>query len=279
MFKINGKPPEGDDMKKHSIAVSETWLGPVVRVIENSLRVEKLPLKTEGRDAHGLIYFFTGSVTYHFPEESLQTFTAGAGDVLYLPEGSVYAMDVHAPSHYLFVDFRTVDGVARFPEVYHPSENLGFDRDFRKLLTKWNLSDEPSVKSECHMLLWKILSKIQKNAAARYLPKSRKASLDGAVEYILDNIETPITVTRLAAECGLSEGHFRRLFKEIYRVSPVRYILGVRLKKACGLLQYSNQSVSEIALSCGFSGLYYFSRAFHDEYGMTPTEYRRKNAP
>jgi AraC-like DNA-binding protein len=68
------------------------------------------------------------------------------------------------------------------------------------------------------------------------------------------------------------------LFKEIAGVSPIQYLIGLRLKKACDLLEHSSKSVLEIALDCGFENISYFIRKFKEVKGCTPKEYRSKTA-
>ena len=51
------------------------------------------------------------------------------------------------------------------------------------------------------------------------------------------------------------------------------FIRAVRIKRAAELLEASDCNISEVMYQCGFSGQSYFSKCFHDEYNMTPSEY------
>ncbi len=68
--------------------------------------------------------------------------------------------------------------------------------------------------------------------------------------------------------------YWRRFFREIAGVSPIRYLISYRLERACSLLVHTTQSVTDIALECGFENISYFIRKFREEKGCTPKEYR-----
>ncbi len=84
-----------------------------------------------------------------------------------------------------------------------------------------------------------------------------------------------ISIRQLAESVYLSERHFRRLFEKVYGVSPLEYLLELRLEAAGRLLRSETVSVTEIAMACGFSDGNYFTRVFRRKYGVTPTAYRK----
>ena len=59
--------------------------------------------------------------------------------------------------------------------------------------------------------------------------------------------------------------------------SPKEFLSEYRIKQACYLLTHNNMSMMDIAESVGFDNSLYFSRVFHKQMGMPPTEYARKN--
>lgn len=83
-----------------------------------------------------------------------------------------------------------------------------------------------------------------------------------------------IDIPRLAEMCDMSETYFRRLFHNLYGVSPKQYILSARLRWAKNMLKSTEDSITEIAGNCGFDNVYYFSRAFRIHEGVSPSEYR-----
>ena len=77
-------------------------------------------------------------------------------------------------------------------------------------------------------------------------------------------------IASMAKFCNMQINNFRFQFKEQVGVSPINYLMKLRIEKAIGLLQFSGMNVSEIALEVGFSDSNYFSRQFHKYTGKTP---------
>lgn len=86
----------------------------------------------------------------------------------------------------------------------------------------------------------------------------------------------PISVAGLAESVYLSERQFRRQFERVYQQPPKVYLQKIRLNAATELLLRKELSVTEVALACGFSDCNYFSRAFRENFGISPTEYRKR---
>ncbi|MEC5320851.1 helix-turn-helix domain-containing protein [Brenneria populi subsp. brevivirga] len=85
----------------------------------------------------------------------------------------------------------------------------------------------------------------------------------------------PLTLTELAAEVGLSEFHFARMFRRSEGVAPHQYVMRRRLARAEEMLRHSALSITEIALACGFSSASHLSHRFKRERGMTPSALRQ----
>ena len=66
----------------------------------------------------------------------------------------------------------------------------------------------------------------------------------------------------------------RRMFTRRFAMSPIEYLMNVRLYHARNLLITSDKLISEIGALCGFSSEQYFYRLFRRRYGMTPHHYR-----
>ncbi|MFC4345804.1 helix-turn-helix domain-containing protein [Cupriavidus numazuensis] len=93
-------------------------------------------------------------------------------------------------------------------------------------------------------------------------------------DYILTNLAAPITLVDLADVAGLSVRHFLRAFGESKGASPHRYILDMRLREARQMLTSTQESITNIALACGFSQSQHFSTIFKKMQGVTPSNFR-----
>ena len=97
-----------------------------------------------------------------------------------------------------------------------------------------------------------------------------------AIDYLQENFRNPVEISTLARQCRLSISQFHRSFRQMFRQTPHRFMLRLRLQAACRLLQDSSLSIAEVADDCGFPDQNYFSRQFRQVVGMTPSAYRRR---
>jgi signal transduction histidine kinase/DNA-binding response OmpR family regulator len=94
-----------------------------------------------------------------------------------------------------------------------------------------------------------------------------------AIEAKMD--DTELGIVHLCRAASLSHTQLFRKLKALTGLNPTLFIRKVRLQRAAELLKTTELNVSEIAYEVGFSDPNYFSRAFHEEYGRTPSEERR----
>ena len=94
---------------------------------------------------------------------------------------------------------------------------------------------------------------------------------------VLDIIETSydqcLTLDTLAKEAGMNSKYFCRFFHEMTHRTPIDYLNWYRIEQACFRLATSNESITEVALSCGFNDISYFIKTFKKYKGITPKKY------
>ncbi len=95
-------------------------------------------------------------------------------------------------------------------------------------------------------------------------------------QFIVDNISEPLTVKLLSEESTLSPKKLQLGFRLLYSKSVNEYIRQIKLEIARDLLKSSELSISEIVYHVGIKSRSYFSKIFHEEYGVLPTDYRKK---
>jgi len=83
------------------------------------------------------------------------------------------------------------------------------------------------------------------------------------------------TLRELCGRAGMSRSHFSRVFREATGLSPIDYLIHLRLREAMRRLRAGHQSITEIALETGFSDSNYFARLFRQRVGMSPRLYAR----
>jgi AraC family transcriptional regulator len=94
--------------------------------------------------------------------------------------------------------------------------------------------------------------------------------------YVDSNLHRTIHIRDLSAVARRSPAHFSRKFKLAVGESPHAYVVKRRLERACHLMMTSAASLSEIALSVGFSDQAHLCRLFRTAFGQSPASWRRE---
>jgi AraC family transcriptional regulator len=94
--------------------------------------------------------------------------------------------------------------------------------------------------------------------------------------YIDSNLHRTIHIRDLSAVARRSKAHFSRKFKLAVGDSPHAYVVKRRLERAGHLMMTSAASLSEIALSVGFSDQAHLCRLFRQAFGQSPASWRRE---
>ncbi len=117
--------------------------------------------------------------------------------------------------------------------------------------------------------------------------RQRQRVVSHKYQYISEGIElmennSDKTLAEIAQVCGVSEGYFRRLFREYSGENPVDFRQKHRIEKAKQLLLLDTHSIGEIAEELHFSDIYHFSKTFKKLTGISPQKYisqsKHKNA-
>jgi len=99
--------------------------------------------------------------------------------------------------------------------------------------------------------------------------------IDRVIDHLRENLDRPVKLAELANVACFSEFHFHRIFTAVAGETLNNFTNRLRLEKAARLLRYSEQSLTDIALDCGFSSSATFSRAFRSGYDTSPSQFRK----
>ncbi len=134
-----------------------------------------------------------------------------------------------------------------------------------------------------------LVSAIVLRALARYAPsldRERAAQAKGGlagwqlrrvIDHMAARIDQDIGLADMVRLTGLSRSHFFRAFRKSTGVTPIRYLLALRMERARQILATSPDPIGEVARRVGFSGPEPFTRAFQRSTGLTPTVWRRQH--
>ncbi|MER3317821.1 MAG: AraC family transcriptional regulator [Allomuricauda sp.] len=131
-----------------------------------------------------------------------------------------------------------------------------------------------------NMLQELIIRILQGNTREKYTQNASKLGSNNrlayVIEYILQHLHEPLSVSDLSKKACMSESHFHKTFKEELGVTPIDYINSERIKMAVNLLKDSDRKIKEIYLECGFENRSYFNRLFKRKIHVSPGEYQSK---
>lgn len=94
------------------------------------------------------------------------------------------------------------------------------------------------------------------------------------MEYIRNHCQEHLTIEMLAKQASMSISTYQRQFQIIAGCTPIRFLTRCRMAQARRYLAYSNCSVAEIAVNCGFFDSSHFIRTFVKNENINPSEYR-----
>ena len=101
--------------------------------------------------------------------------------------------------------------------------------------------------------------------------------IERATHYFTENYNQFISIKDYAAKRHMTDCWFNRIFKQVVKVTPMQYILSLRMTNAINLLDNSDYNVTQVAAAVGYDNPLYFSRLFAKHVGVPPTEYRKRN--
>ena len=96
-------------------------------------------------------------------------------------------------------------------------------------------------------------------------------------QYINNHYQEDITLELLSEKTYMNKFYLVHAFKQYKGVSPINYLIRLRVQQAKELLETTNYSIAQISDSCGFSSQSYFSQVFKKACGMTPNAYRKSS--
>jgi AraC-like DNA-binding protein len=92
--------------------------------------------------------------------------------------------------------------------------------------------------------------------------------------FVNEKMDQAIRIDDLAKHIGRSSSYLRKTFRDFFGISLGRFLQKSRLTRSFRLIDANDQSISQIAHSCGFESIHSFSQSFKRAIGMSPTAYR-----
>ena len=99
--------------------------------------------------------------------------------------------------------------------------------------------------------------------------------IEDVMQYIREHINEPLDREVLAAIAGFSIPHFHRVFTAHVGESAISYFRRLRLERAGRKLRMGAVDITEVALAAGYDTHAAFSKAFKQQFGLSPSEFRQ----
>jgi transcriptional regulator GlxA family with amidase domain len=101
-----------------------------------------------------------------------------------------------------------------------------------------------------------------------------RTPIRAAQEWVLDNLERPISIPDIAEQANMSPRNFARVFRREVGMTPGQYVERMRIARARKLLESTDMPIRQVARRCGFATPETFFRTFARALEATPNQYR-----
>jgi len=227
---------------------------------------------------HFLIHFVVrGKGIYRYRQKEYHL-SAGQGFLIFPGERTYYQADAKDPWEYIWVGFGGYEARKLVTDCGLQEHRPIFTANDPKALETalFRLAEELQQPSGTYAVLarfYRVASLLEQS----YDKKTGGANyVQQAMDYIHRNYSYNLQIGDLARQIGIDRTYLYKLFCREAGCSPQEYLIDYRLRIACGLLQNTALSATEIALSCGFLDVPSFYKQFQRRYQQTPLNFRRK---
>lgn len=221
---------------------------------------------SENRGWHIVGIKLEGAAKHDF---GYKNFVLSRNCVFFFNQRDTYDVEVYESGNTFVVHFTTYEEI----DTESFSVSVGSPSEFIAILDKMESMVAKTNRLSLMSQFYKLCSEISSVRDKTYHKTDERISL--AREYIDLHFREDSALDGAAEVAGLSRRRFGDLFKNIFDVTPNRYVQIKRIEYSKELLASSELSVGAVASLCGFSDIYYFSKCFKRDVGKTPQNYKK----
>jgi AraC-like DNA-binding protein/mannose-6-phosphate isomerase-like protein (cupin superfamily) len=224
-------------------------------------------------------FFYVVKGTIIFDDERHKNLSFSAGDIIYLPAHTVYRSrwDTKEEGYFISLNFlisdsnKNIINLADDITLCCRDKSGELYRSFCETYDGWEKASQ-GYKLVCMSHLINVMREIAIRSERHELGKENRDMLK-AIFYLEENYLQDVEIETLVKMTNLKESQFRRKFKKLKGMSPIKYRNLLRINKALELMRSGEYSVVEISMIVGFDDPNYFSRVFKSYLGQSPTQY------
>lgn len=240
----------------------------------------------EGRNDYQLLYIASGKGHFFFDKD--ETIVTKGNMIIFRPgEKQVYYYYPEDKTDVYWVHFTGFDvlkyldlyGLPKNENVFFTGTSLDYEWIYNQIIRELQLKRANYEEVLQNLLIHTFLM------INRYIKEGKQAGsdmmneIDRAVHFFNENYSSEIIIENYAKEHMITKNWFINCFKKIMKVTPMQYILTLRLSAAKDYLENTDKNISEIARLVGYENPLYFSRLFNKHIGKSPSDYRKENSP
>lgn len=213
------------------------------------------------------------------------SWTVSPGDLLYCYPKTAhsYRADGNDPwtIHWMHLSGRRLNyyqdliGFSRAKPIVRLGIHIDIVDLFRSLYSLYQPFNDDGHLAAMHACALHILAAIALAKRPSSDPPQWEREIQAVISYMERCVDKNMRLTDFSDYLGVSRFHFSRRFKFITGMSPMKYFMHLKIKKAAYMLQTTSLKVNAIARSLGFDNQYYFSRCFKSSVGCSPQKYCR----
>ena len=198
-------------------------------------------------------------------------YISNSTNMMLLPAGSSYSWRCIEEGDFMTLEFEA-NCKSRKIFSFHINNNQEILKIFNEL--EYNrLLKQPFYNMKCINGAYHILLEMMKPLKSEYALSSKYNRIKPSIEYMAKNYTKNLTNDEISSVSNISTVYFRKIFTEIFAMSPINYIHKMRIEKAQEMLASDYSSIGDVALTVGYGSIYHFSKMFKQYIGVSPSKF------
>ena len=270
----------------NSVSVVKDTSKPLIVTSCGYYRVDSGPViktnRPKGRRDYQLLYIYEGKAHFYF--DGVERIVNKGEMVLFRPydhQSYFYFPKDKCQSYWVHFTGSEVDKILDYYQLPN-KENIFYSSTSPEY--KWLFEQMIRELQLCRANYQELLTMALRHIFLlinRYLKESKKSGISAynevehAIRYFNEHYKEDINIEEYAKSLHMSACWFNRRFKQVTKVTPLQYIISIRIANAKTLLETKDYNVAETAREVGFSNPLYFTRLFTKNTGVSPSEYKK----